>query len=137
MGVYRTLGESAMAVNTAVAEAMVAAFRGAFESIQSLWDSMVSRIKGVLAGLVPDWMMRFVGDGPQAAPQAQPAETVLDRNTAIDQSTRTSQTTNSRVEQNVTIQIATSDPERAGAAVEDALQRQLETARTMSRRGGR
>ena len=44
----------------------------------------------------------------------------------------------SRVEQTVNMEIRTSDPERAGKAASDGLQRQLEDARTQTRgRGGR
>jgi hypothetical protein len=44
--------------------------------------------------------------------------------------------TSSRVEQTVNMEIKTLDPERAGKAASDGLQRQLEDARTQSRRGG-
>jgi len=44
--------------------------------------------------------------------------------------------TSSSVEQNINMEIKTLDPERAGKAASDGLQRQLEDARTQSRRGG-
>ena len=44
--------------------------------------------------------------------------------------------TSSRVEQTVNMEIRTSDPERAGKAAADNLQRQMDDARTQSRRGG-
>jgi hypothetical protein len=45
--------------------------------------------------------------------------------------------TSSRVEQNVNMEIKTLDPERAGKAASDGLQRQLEDTRTQTRgRGG-
>ena len=59
----------------------------------------------------------------------------FDRDTAVDRST-TQQSWNSNIDQNVEINISTNDPERAGAAVQDALQRQMEDTRTMSNRGG-
>ena len=59
----------------------------------------------------------------------------FDRDTAVDRST-TQQSWNSNVDQNVEINISTNDSERAGAAVQDALQRQMEDTRTMSNRGG-
>jgi len=59
----------------------------------------------------------------------------FDRDTAVDRST-TQQSWNSNIDQNVEINISTNDSERAGAAVQDALQRQMEDTRTMSNRGG-
>ena len=59
----------------------------------------------------------------------------FDRDTAVDRST-TQQSWNSNTDQNVEINISTNDSERAGAAVQDALQRQMEDTRTMSNRGG-
>ena len=60
----------------------------------------------------------------------------MDRDAAVDRSTRNSTQVNNSVEQKVDISISTNDPQRAGAAVEDALQRQLTDAQTMSQRGG-
>jgi hypothetical protein len=59
----------------------------------------------------------------------------FDRDTAVDRST-TQQSWNSNIDQNVEVNISTNDPERAGTAVQDALQRQMEDTRTMSNRGG-
>ena len=59
----------------------------------------------------------------------------FDRDTAVDRST-TQQSWNSNIDQNVEVNISTNDSERAGAAVQDALQRQMEDTRTMSNRGG-
>ena len=59
----------------------------------------------------------------------------FDRDTAVDRST-TQQSWNSNIDQNVEVNISTNDPERAGATVQDALQRQMEDTRTMSNRGG-
>jgi hypothetical protein len=44
--------------------------------------------------------------------------------------------TSSSVEQNINMEIRTSDPERAGKYAVDGLQRQMDDARTQSRRGG-
>lgn len=46
-------------------------------------------------------------------------------------------TTNSTIQQSVTIEIKTDDPATAGQAVSDALQNQLDNANTQLRRGGR
>ena len=51
--------------------------------------------------------------------------------------TSTSPIQNNRVDQNVNINIATTDPVRAGTAVQDNLQNQIQDAQTQFKRGGR
>lgn len=59
----------------------------------------------------------------------------MGRDEAVSMNT-TQVTDNSRVEQQVQVNISTNDPQRAGAAVTDSLQRQMQDARTMSNKGG-
>ena len=67
------------------------------------------------------------------APQAQTSFSPQD---AVRMGIGGTTNNNSNVNQDVEINIQTNDPVRAGVAVEDALQRQLETAQTQSRRRG-
>ena len=146
--------------------AWVAWVRGMFSDmlngIMGMWDRVTDYIKGLMMGILPQWAINLISDDGDddastqgnaqgqgvadeqavnvpwmgvADEQAAELRGSMDRETAVDRST-TQQSWNSNIDQNVEINISTNDPQRAGAAVQDALQRQMEDARTMSNRGG-
>jgi len=131
-------------------------FSDMLDGIMGMWDRVTNYIRGLMMNILPQWVINLIGGDDEEEPISQPerpqlspgeraqvsttaaderAVNQIDRNTAVDRST-TQQSWNSNIDQNVEINISTNDPQRAGAAVEDALQRQLQDARTMSNRGG-
>jgi hypothetical protein len=110
-----------------------------------MWDTVTNYIKGLMMNILPDWAINLISDDDEGSDDQEARQTAMadeqavnlpfDRDTAVDRST-TQQSWNSNIDQNVEINISTNDPERAGAAVQDALQRQMEDTRTMSNRGG-
>lgn len=165
-GLFSTLAEGAVAVMESVAGLMVEGFMLAFDKladafgawvefvrglfsdmldgIMGMWDTVTNYIKGLMMNILPQWVINLISDDDeegddqaarQEAERAAEMRNQFDRDTAVDRST-TQQSWNSNIDQNVEINISTNDPERAGAAVQDALQRQMEDTRTMSNRGG-
>lgn len=116
------------------------------DGITGMWGKVTDYLKNKMLDILPDWAIKLIGGGDSSkkvdeaavrkeAEAATALSVGLDRDTAVDRST-TQQSWNSNIDQNVEIHIATNDPARAGAAVQDALQQQLQDARTMSKRGG-
>lgn len=116
------------------------------DGITGMWGKVTDYLKSKMMDILPDWAIKLIGGGDSSkkvdeaavrkeAEAATALSVGLDRDTAVDRST-TQQSWNSNIDQNVEIHIATNDPARAGAAVQDALQQQLQDARTMSKRGG-
>jgi len=119
------------------------AFTGGESKILDFFGMIGDMIEWVgekITGLLPDWVVNLLGlggdskspsrggsgDGPESQSQAmQPGGAVTNVGGA-----------SSRVEQTVNMEIRTSDPERAGKAASDGMQRQLDDAKTQSRRGG-
>jgi len=165
-GLISTLAEGAAAVMQSVAGLMVEGFMLAFDKlaaafqawvdwvrgmfsdmldgIMGMWDRVTDYIKGLMMNILPNWAIKLIGGDDeevdeqavrQEAQAAAELRSTMDRDTAVDRST-TQQSWNSNIDQNVEINISTNDPQRAGAAVQDALQRQMEDTRTMSNRGG-
>ena len=132
-------------------------FQDMLDGIMGMWDTVTNYIKGLMMNILPDWAINLISDDDEgsddqearqeaerptlsdsrqtAMADEQAVNLPFDRDTAVDRST-TQQSWNSNVDQNVEINISTNDSERAGAAVQDALQRQMEDTRTMSNRGG-
>ena len=132
-------------------------FQDMLDGIMGMWDTVTNYIKGLMMNILPDWAINLISDDNEgsddrearqeaerptlsdsrqtAMADEQAVNLPFDRDTAVDRST-TQQSWNSNIDQNVEINISTNDPERAGAAVQDALQRQMEDTRTMSNRGG-
>jgi hypothetical protein len=132
-------------------------FQDMLDGIMGMWDTVTNYIKGLMMNILPDWAINLISDDDEgsddqearqeaerptlsdsrqtAMADEQAVNLPFDRDTAVDRST-TQQSWNSNIDQNVEINISTNDPERAGAAVQDALQRQMEDTRTMSNRGG-
>lgn len=115
------------------------------DGIMGMWGRVTDYLKSKMMNILPDWAVRLIGGGggdvvdeETIRREAEAASTLtagFDRNEAVDRGT-TQQSWNSNIDQNVEIHIATNDPQRAGAAVQDALQQQLKDSRTMSNRGG-
>jgi len=119
------------------------AFTGGESKILDFFGMIGDMIEWVgekITGLLPDWVVNLLGlggdskspsrggsgDGPESQSQAmQPGGAVTNVGGA-----------SSRVEQTVNMEIRTSDPERAGKAASDGMQRQLDDAKTQSRQGG-
>jgi len=119
------------------------AFTGGESKILDFFGMIGDMIEWVgekITGLLPDWVVNLLGlggdskspsrggsgDGPESQSQAmQPGGAVTNIGGA-----------SSRVEQTVNMEIRTSDPEKAGKAASDGMQRQLDDAKTQSRRGG-
>jgi hypothetical protein len=83
--------------------------------------------------IVPDWALKLIGadSGGSSSLESNGSQALQagGRNNIMDQY--------SLVEQTVKMNISTSDPEKAGKAASDGLQRQLEDARNQTRgRGG-
>ena len=132
-------------------------FQDMLDGIMGMWDTVTNYIKGLMMNILPDWAINLISDDDKgsddqearqeaerptlsdsrqtAMADEQAVNLPFDRDTAVDRST-TQQSWNSNIDQNVEINISTNDSERAGAAVQDALQRQMEDTRTMSNRGG-
>ena len=132
-------------------------FQDMLDGIMGMWDTVTNYIKGLMMNILPDWAINLISDDDKgsddqearqeaerptlsdsrqtAMADEQAVNLPFDRDTAVDRST-TQQSWNSNIDQNVEVNISTNDSERAGAAVQDALQRQMEDTRTMSNRGG-
>ena len=120
-------------------------FQDMLDGIMGMWDTVTNYIKGLMMNILPDWAINLISDDDKGSDDQEARQTAMadeqavnlpfDRDTAVDRST-TQQSWNSNIDQNVEINISTNDSERAGAAVQDALQRQMEDTRTMSNRGG-
>jgi len=120
-------------------------FQDMLDGIMGMWDTVTNYIKGLMMNILPDWAINLISDDQEGSDDQEARQTAMadeqavnlpfDRDTAVDRST-TQQSWNSNIDQNVEVNISTNDPERAGATVQDALQRQMEDTRTMSNRGG-
>ena len=105
---------------------MAAAFKNIFGGIFD-WA------KNAVMDIVPDWALKLIGadSGGSSSLESNGSQALQagGRNNIMDQY--------SLVEQTVKMNISTSDPEKAGKAASDGLQRQLEDARNQTRgRGG-
>jgi len=124
------------------------AFNGGDSKIMDFFGMIGDMIEWVIekiVGLLPDWAIKLLGlggggnspgpgrdgggDGPASQPQSQAFQPGGATNNTKNQS--------STVEQTVNMDIRTSDPEKAGKAASDGLQRQLQDALNQTRgRGG-
>jgi len=118
LGAFNTLGEAIKSV-----------FVGVFDFLSNAMGQVFDAIKSAAGSLLPDWAVNLLSDDSAAA-QLGPNDAM-----AIGGGNTTS--TNSSIEQQVQINVNSNDPKAAGAAVNDALQDQLKTAKTQVNRGGR
>lgn len=114
--------------------AVINVFRGDFtsalEDLKLAFVAFGEFVFGIVSKLLPDWVLEYLGDGGTASPTITP-------NQALAVGGNTSNVSNSNIEQQVQVNVTSNDPKAAGAAVSDALQEQLRTARTQVNRGGR
>ena len=125
------------------------------EYFKSMFGGVFGWAKDAVMDILPDWVVKLIGgdsgssdtpggegdpskkteskDPSRADGKASADSTAMQPGGAVTNVGGTS----SSIEQTINMEIKTSDPERAGKAASDGLQRQLEDARTQTRgRGG-
>lgn len=112
-------------------EAVKGIFGLLFDYLAAGWGKILGGIKEGAMSILPEWAVNMIGSGetPDAAQ--------LGPNEAMAMGGNSSSSVNSSIEQQVQINVSSNDPKAAGAAVNDALQDQLKTAKTQVNRGGR
>lgn len=105
-----------------------------FDYLASGWGRILDGIKQGAMSILPDWAVDLIGSGE--TPDSVSANLSPNDAMAITPAGNSS-VNNSQVKQDIKIDIKTSDPQAAGAAVDNALQDQLKTAKTQVNRGGR
>lgn len=106
-------------------------FTGALDDLKLAFRAFGDFVLGIVSGLLPDWVLQYLG-GDDSGPARLSTSDAM----AIGGNVNNTSSNNS-IEQQVQINVSSSDPRQAGAAVNDALQEQLRTARTQVNRGGR
>jgi hypothetical protein len=140
---FKEIGEGLMGIVGTLSDAFFALFGDLFK-----W------IGQKILGLLPDWIVEWIGgdsdkktdikesrraggETTEEISGGMPGTPWLSSPQAFQPGGSVSNVTqSSRVDQTVNMEIRTSDPERAGKAAADNLQRQMDDARTQSRRGG-
>jgi len=132
-------------------------FMGLFDFIGTAFGQILAGIKSAATSILPDWAIELVSSGgsPEALGAPQGAEGIaaplpsgsgqdpwdvpgMSPNDAVAMTPAgNTSVNNSQIKQEIKIDIASSDPKQAGAAVDSALQDQLKTAKTQVNRGGR
>lgn len=148
--------DSLLGAFNSLGTAIKSVFTGVFDFLFAGMSQIFGAIKSAAASMLPDWAVRLLGGDDSAVPGGAPGsggtptampsgsgQDVLDvpmitPNEAVGiGSTSNSSVSNNSVEQNVTQNIYSSDPQQAGAAAANGLQDQLKTAKTQVNRGGR
>ena len=89
--------------------------------------------KKAIMDILPDWVVKLIGADSSGSSSAPGTSQALQPGGGVRNNTQSN-----TVEQIVNMEIRTSDPEKAGSAAADGLQRQLENAQNQTRgRGGR
>ena len=127
---FASIGKGFMGMLSSLGGFVETVFGPIFKFLSEGFAAVFAWAKDAVLGILPDWVLSLVGadtGGSGVAPSLamQPGGAVTNVGGA-----------SSRVEQNVNMEIRTSDPERAGKYAVDGLQRQLDDAKTQSRRGG-
>jgi hypothetical protein len=116
------------------------------KAFYTLFDPVFAYIRNLLANLLPGWALNLLGiDAPAVPAPADPvaatggAGMTAPTTIPIDTAGRTAgtQIDNRSVSQSVDITVMSPDPQSAGKAVQDNLQRQLDNARAQLATGGR
>lgn len=156
--------EALLAAFGSAGEGIKNIFLGLFDFIGTAFGQILGGIKSAATSILPDWAVDLISSGESPASiagnvvQAQ-SPAVAAGNAAplpsgsgqdpLDVPTLTpndvvamtpagaTSINNSQVKQDIKIDISASDPKAAGAAVDNALQDQLKTAKTQVNRGGR
>jgi hypothetical protein len=108
-------------------------FSGALDDLKLAFAAFGDFVLGIVSGLLPDWVLQYLGAGESSSGGLSPNDAI---SIGGGGSTSNSSTT-SNIDQQVQINVNSSDPKQAGAAVNDALQEQLRNAKTQANRGGR
>lgn len=120
LGAFNSLGEAIRMI-----------FVGIFGFLADSIGQILSGLKSSATSLLPDWAARLINSGDaDGVPTLSP-------NDAMEIGGTSNSSSSSSIEQNVQVNVTSSDPKAAGAAVGDALQDQLKTAKTQVNRGGR
>lgn len=143
--------ESLLAAFNSAGEGIKNIFLSLFDFIGTAFGQILSGIKDSAMSILPDWAVDLISSGESpgasggnAAPlpsgSGQDAWDVpgMSPNDAVAMTPAgNTSINNSQVKQDIKIDISSSDPKAAGAAVDNALQDQLKTAKTQVNRGGR
>lgn len=108
-------------------------FEALFSFLSNAWGQILGGIKAAAMSILPDWAIDLVSDGgsPDSGASLSPNDAVAMTPAG------SSSVNNSQIKQDIKIDIKSNDPKAAGAAVDNALQDQLKTAKTQVNRGGR
>lgn len=107
-------------------------FTGALDDLKLAFAAFGDFVLGIVSGLLPDWVLQYLGGGQESAPGLSPNDAITIGGGGVSNSNSTS-----NIDQQNQITVYSSDPKQAGAAVNDALQEQLRNAKTQANRGGR
>lgn len=126
---------------------LLGAFNSLGSAIQSLFSGVFGFLKNAAMSILPDWAIKLMGGDASGVPGGAPLPSgsgqdaldvpMITPNDAIGIGGGSSMVSNSSVEQRNEIKVYANDARAAGAAVNDTLQDQLQTAQTQSNRGGR
>jgi len=122
------------------------------EGFRSIFGGVFDWLKQKALDILPDWVVKLIGGAGDAVSAAAGiagdvgnwvgglfgGEDMIAKSQAMQPGGAVTNVggASSRVEQTVNMEIRTSDPEKAGKAASDGMQRQLDDAKTQSRRGG-
>lgn len=107
-------------------------FTGALDDLKLAFAAFGDFVLGIVSGLLPDWVLQYLGVGQESAPGLSPNDAITIGGGGVSNSNTTS-----NIDQQNQINVYSSDPKQAGAAVADSLQEQLRNAKTQANRGGR
>lgn len=107
-------------------------FTGALDDLKLSFAAFGDFVLGIVSGLLPDWVLQYLGGGQESAPGLSPNDAITIGGGGVSNNSSTS-----NIDQQNQINVYSSDPKQAGAAVNDALQEQLRNAKTQANRGGR
>lgn len=143
--------DSLLAAFNTVGSGIKNIFLALFDFIGAAFSQILGGIKSSAMSILPDWAVDLISSGgsPDSAPSnAGPLPSGsgqdpwdvpgMSPNDAVAMTPAgNTSVNNSQITQDINIDIKTSDPKAAGAAVTDSLQDQLKTAKTQVNRGGR
>lgn len=126
-------------------------FGALFDFLSAAWGRILGGIKQGAMSILPQWAVDLVSSGespgsadgvkeplPSGSGQDPWDVPGMTPNAAMAMTpTGATSVNNSQIKQDVKIDIHSNDPQAAGAAVDNALQDQLKTAKTQANRGGR
>lgn len=108
-------------------------FTGLFDWLFGMWGNVLGFIRDSAMSILPAWATDLISTGGTTD---SGAATITPGDAMAIGGASNSSVSNS-VEQNVAVTVVSNDAKQAGAAVNDALQEQLRTAKTQANRGGR